>query len=208
MKKSIVAAGVSAVALAAMPAVGVFATTEAPDGTIYGSPIVDNFSITVDEVCTLSRKSTPHTAPTVNDITGTWAPTGTANDTFSANLVAGTEYAGLATSDYNVTCNAAVGGYAVTVDVDGLTKSGADAWNYVAETAFSGNSSQWFLTSSAKKSDATTFIAIDDGEQVWSTAKGTAVESSDFTITYSFKPKTTQQIGTYTGSATYALINL
>ena len=209
MKKALIAGAASTV-LAAMPVLGVFADTTLPDGTIYGTPLIDRFSLEISEVCTLSRQETEHTNPQVQNVSGTWDPTDTNSDLVSATLVAGTAYENLATSSFNVTCNNATGGYAVTVDTTALMLGGTssdDDWNYANVTSFSGNDSQWFLTSSAKMQDSA-YQPISDGGQVWAVNSGTAVNSADFTINYSFKPKTTQKTGTYTGSATYALINL
>ena len=165
MKKAIIAAGASAV-LAAMPVVGVFATEP-----INGSPILDEFSITVADACTFSRKET--TTNEVNDLghpagdttgmtvsgtgwtEGTVAGTSTINgaavtagsdkDTFAATVVAGNTYSGFAKSAFNVTCNNAIGGYKVTSYAGNLAGASSNiAYN---SGAYADSGSSWYFTS-------------------------------------------------------------
>ena len=224
MKKSIIAAGAASVALAAMPVVGAFATT-----TYYGSPIADTLTMNLAEVCTLTRKVTSgdaghpagsSTATNAGWTTGTGEGNDTVNgtnvkktlhDTFAADIVAGTDYANIAQSAFNVTCNAANDGYQVSVVTTAFTGvDGANTWSY-ASSGKSSSASTWNLTSSAKTTtveQTTTPTPLASGDNVWSSEAGTAVTSADFTITYNVYPHIDQQTGTYSAHAVYTLGDL
>ena len=229
MKKALMAGAASAV-LAAMPVVGVFATTATPDGTIYGSPIADTLTMNVSEVCTLSRKVTTSgeepnittddghpTGSGVGTTGGSWATNAGEVDEqtvplakqhkFTATVLPGTSYPDIAESAFNVTCNDGIGGYAVTVDTTSFTGvTGAKAWNYNAGGVASGDVSSWSLESIGTSTGADAQIA--DGGKVMSVSNGTALGSKDFTIKYSVKVASLQETGVYNATAIYELIDL
>ena len=205
MKKSIIAAGAASVALAAMPIVSTFAA-----GTIYGSPIKDTLTATVSEVCTLSRNAAAHPAGATAPQGAAWnntvagAGVGASDQTFTAVVVAGTAYADIAESTFDVTCNHASGGYEVTV---GVTNFNDTTWLYDSSATGVGDASTWNLTSSAKETSGSA-IAIDNNDAVWTGAQGSPVDTQSFTITYNLFPAISQATGSYSAVATYTLADL
>ena len=166
MKKTLIA-GAASVVLAAMPVIGVFAT-----GPIEGSPIVDEFVITVSDACTFSRKATEtlgesdegHPAATTTGMTvagNGWADAsitsdatingvpvaaGSDKDTFTATVVAGNTYSSFAKSAFNVTCNNAIGGYKVTAYAGNLAGTASNSIAYNAGE-YAGTGSSYYFTS-------------------------------------------------------------
>jgi len=222
MKKAIIAAGASAV-LAAMPVVGVFATSH-----INGSPLVDQLNVNLSEICTLSRKVTTSgeepnitsdaghpaaantggaTIATGAGITNGWVTdsNNTNQDNFSATIVAGNEYDAIASSAFNVTCNDVNGGYKVTVTPTGFTGvNNAATWSYNAN-GYATSGSSWYLSSNASADNKDIANGI-----VWQRAADTnnTFTSADFTITYNVKAVSTQEQGSYTATATYTLADI
>ncbi len=200
MKKSIIAAGASAV-LAAMPIVGVFATDH-----INGSPIVDTLTMNLQEVCTLSRKVTSDdnghpagaSAPTGAAWTESTASSGNF-DTFTASIVAGNTYNDIAESAFNVTCNDVHGGYKVTVAATNFDNTN---WQYNAG-GYGTAASAWYLDSSNANKNLASGI-------VWQKAADntTAFTTDDFTITYNVKVGVAQAAKSYTATATYTLADI
>ena len=213
MKKALIA-GAASVALAAMPMAGVFA--DSVNGTIYGSPIVDTLTLNTTEVCTLSRASAAHPGDTAANWTATTGEgVGASDQTYAQDVEAGQQYNGIAHSTFQVACNNAVGGYAVTVDttnfVTGTQTQEQSTWQYSGTGAYASGASSWYLTSSAKvtgEAPNQTPVAIATGNQVWSVAAGTPVGTETFTITYNAYPIISQPQGSYTATATYTLVNL
>ena len=230
MKKALIA-GAASVALAAMPMTGVFAT-----GTVYGSPIVDTLTMNLTEVCTLSRKVTSNNGghpagegtnipagaawtpgAVVDDgedadtdhatIAGVSVAVGSLQDTFTADIIAGTTYNNVAASDFNVTCNDVKGAYNVTV----ATSDFANDWQYNANGLSTANLaangqpvSSWTLSSTGAST-------ITSGI-VWNTAAKGAndnpFDTADFTISYSLRTNVLQAAGSYTANAVYTLNSL
>ena len=204
MKKSIIAAGAASAVLAAMPVAASFAV-----GTIYGSPIKDTLTITSSEVCTLSRNTTAHPDGATAPEGSSWnddesAGAGDADQIFTATIEAGQNYANIAQSTFDVTCNNADDGYKVTVAV---TDFNASTFKYGNSGDAGLTDSYWNLTSSAKSNTGTP-IAISNGDQVWTAASGTAVTSDSFTITYNVYTDILLATGDYTATATYTLANI
>lgn len=192
MKKSLIAASASAVALAAMPAVGVFAVGN-------NGSIIDTISTTVAPTCTFTRQATKHG----ND--GTWTPGGASSDSTdvmtAATITIGSEQT-LGTSNFNVVCNDH-NGYAVTVAADGLAlptgQTQLHNWNYVASAPESPTASYWRIDSTGEN--------VNLASNVVST-KSSAQDSKDFTITYKAYAIATQDSGTYSANATYTFAQL
>lgn len=232
MKKALIAGAASAV-LAAMPVIGVFAT-----GPIEGSPIVDEFAITVSDACTFSRKATEtlgesdegHPAATTTGMTASgngWADASVASettingvpvaagsdkDTFTATVVAGNTYNSFAKSAFNVTCNNAVGGYKVTAYAGNLAGASTNIAYNAGEYAASGSS--YYFTSEISGT-ATAGSTVGTLPIVWqheaydSTDSDPAkLASDDFVVTYNLKVALDQAVDTYTGSVVYVLANL
>ncbi len=136
MKKSMIAAGASAVALAAMPVVGVFAT----DGT-NPSVHTDILSITIDNICAFG-----HTSGTAINVTGvahtptdsgywtntsTDSTTGVKKDTLTVTMVNGTANGEIGTTTLGIYCNNHAGYKITSAFTDGTGAAVAtDATNY------------------------------------------------------------------------------
>lgn len=220
MKKSIIAAGAASVALAAIPIMGAFATVD-----YVGTPMTDTLQMTISDACTLSRATTAHTVGSTAPSGAAWTTgsgtgdytslDGTTNgganalhDTFAASVVAGVDYAGIATSSFAVTCNQA-SGFKVSVTTTPFYTTGATptatSWVYNASGKAASGSS-WSLSSSAKPS-----TAIASGSAVWDAAADAtpgAATTGSFTITYDVYPASNQESGTFAADAVYVLADL
>ena len=142
MKKSIIAAGASAV-LAAMPVVGVFAAAPTAMETI-----TDRFQFGIAHECTFTRvieeNNGGHPAGSWTAADGTSAA-GTVSDKIAINLTAG-NIGDLGSSKFNVKCNGH-SGYRVTAYVTNLT-NGTDTIT-AGTSAVDTSASSWTAVSSS-----------------------------------------------------------
>ncbi len=190
MKKAIIAGAASAV-LAAMPVMGVFAATG--DGATTGSSAyTDNLNVTIDTACTFAREA--YTSGGVeNNAThkngaGTWAA-----DTLS-KTVTNSSLTDLGSSQFKVVCNNTAG-YKITVGTTGLTSGTNSIPN---NTTYTNAISGWSPVFGTTK--------LVDGDTVKSVAATT--DNDTFEVSYSVGVSSTQQAGTYEGSATYTFAQL
>ena len=175
---------VAAATLAAMPVMGVFAVD---------NQFTDNISITIDEVCTLTRAASAHASGTDS---GSWSTTG---DTLSKTLTAGTAALDLGSSTFHVNCNH-TSGYKVTMDAEGLA-SGTDNIPYIQTAAApTVSTSEWAVKVGSN-------YILDNGV-VDTTTAPLANAGKDFTVIYGVAIKDGQAAGTYAGTVTYTLATL
>lgn len=214
MKKKMIAAGAASLALAAMPVVGVFAT----NGSVNNNGVLtDKLVLTIADNCTFSRgtvasASNKHTVnsetapiPDTSVTSGGWTTDGTNTDmdVFTAAVLNGQSYTGMATSNFNVICNN-VNGYQVTVNPSAFTNTSsitADAWDYNAGDYADGDVSSWYITSNGEGQSMT-------GTNRIVAKKTSATNGSDITVTYNVKVSTTQQAATYNATAAYTFAEL
>jgi len=197
MKKSLIAgAGVAALAMAAFP----FALASAARPT---ESVVDHLTINLSETCSLARTSaTPATAQTgAMPSDATW----TANtETYEATLVAG-KAATIGTTVLTTICNDTTNGYNVTATFSGLTKgtgTGAKTIAYDGSAPVADNVSSWNVTNTLQGGSAALVAASGDPILPQTT---TATAATTNTLVYKVGTTTTQDAGTYTGTATYTL---
>ncbi len=231
MKKSLIAASASAVALAAMPVVGAFATDV--------TSTTDNLEITIEKVCSLGHEdATPSPAIDVAGVVrangdGSWegmpsgetsyeaTVTGTAaaSDTLSKTMSNGTSTTNLGTTTLGVFCNNEKG-YTITtsgaanltsttttdtIDIAGTISSTTSGWSYMVEAA-SGNRGE---VKNSHGSWATSANANGIIAGSATTAPKTTTNAGDYyTVTYGVGIDNTQAAGVYTGHVTYTLDQL
>lgn len=193
MKKSLIATGAAAVALAAMPALGAFAD------------VTDTVVLTIPSACSVGQTSS--TAGTGKTMSETNAENGQAY-TFAADGTAG--------GTIKVSCNdnggwmvKAVGsGDGATVDVMDASGSGTDI--ATAAGAPTSGDSKWGF----KVASSTSGVSIETGYSDWAAvpttaqkvASGTgAISEGQINTGYRVWVSTTQQADTYTGKVTYTV---
>ena len=192
MKKSIIAASASAVALAAMPALGAFAD------------VTDTVKLTIPEACSVGQTSSSQTGggvtleenAAVNEHLYTWDADGTAGGTLK------------------VSCNDAGGwqvkavGASTGTPVTSMAASG-NGTPIVTGTATSGATSNW-----AFKVAGTTGVTVVSTYQNYAAVPATAtkvaggsgaVSEGTIYIGYQVWVSATQQADTYTGKVTYTV---
>lgn len=227
MKKSLIAASASAVALATIPVVGVFAEDV--------TSTTDNLQITINKICSLGYEdagaSIDVAGVTRANGAGTWTNPGeatatgsvAASDTLSKTMSNGTSTDNLGTTTLGVYCNNE-NGYTITtteagsltdttsvpavtdvIEITNTISSSASGWSYqVAASASNRGEVKNSHGSWASSANANGVIA---GSKT--TAPKTTTNNGDFfTITYGVGVDDTQSAGTYTGSITYTLAQL
>ena len=188
MKKSIIAASASAVALAAMPALGAFAD------------VTDTVQITIKDACSVG---------------GTTATTGAGKTFTEADAKNGQTYSWDATEAAGgklvVSCNDASGWNIKAVgSSEGATKTSmkptGSGTAIATGTATSGATSNWaFKVAGANAvSDYTSFSAVPATATKVATSSATASEETYYTG-YQVYVSPTQQADTYTGMVTYTV---
>lgn len=167
MKKSLVA-GAAAFAMAALPAVGVFAADPAP--------IVDTLTVTVDEACTFER-----------------GDTGDGNYTKALEL--GQLDSAFASSNFVVICNNATG-YKVNAAFTALAGPG-EAINYSQTTPVAG-SGTWTANNGATDNLAATDAVLMENTGVTSAAGDTATVNYKVSVRANQGKGTYRGTATYT----------
>ena len=185
--KNIIKIGALSLALSAFPVVGAFALTTTQTDTI---------TITVSDNCEVLRQSTAH-----NNGAGTWS-----TNTLSATMTNGTVSHNLGKSNFYVRCNNSAG-YKVVVTLTDLTHTGTSSLKIPASKTYSASSSGWApLDGSGSSAPTTNSGAYASGDTVKTESAPTA--TSNFSVYYGAGISSTQQQGTYTGTATYTLSKL
>ena len=193
MKKSLIATGAAAVALAAMPALGAFAD------------VTDTVVLTIPSACSVGQtSSTAGTGKTMSELNAengqvyTFAADGTAGGTIKVSC-----------NDTGGWMVKAVGsGDGATVDVMDASGSGTDIAT-AAGSPTSGDSKWGF-----KVASSTSGVSIETGYSDWAAvpttaqkvASGTgAISEGQINTGYRVWVSTTQQADTYTGKVTYTV---
>lgn len=195
MKKSLIAASASAVALAAMPVMGAFAD------------VTDTVKLTVDPACSIGA-STSTTGP---------GKTISEDDAVNSHLYQ-YEANGTAGGTIKVSCNNASGWHIKAV---GASTEGANATKMVQSnsgtpiatgTATSGDVSNWAFKVAVH--NGTTGVTIADGfsayhavpDQATKVASGSAtISEGQIDTGYQVWVSATQEADTYTGKVTYTV---
>lgn len=213
MKKSLIATGAASLALAAMPVVGVFATT--PN-------VVDTVQVTIDKACTF--QATQNSQPYAPDsTTGNILRTFAKNDVELGQVVelgeGATGGSGGAQNPITIegVCNTgtteqADGTWSITAVGDnnatmvGPTGSTAITSTAATKELSSGTTSGWGMkiTSTGAASGYTTWNVVPSSatEVAGGNANGT---SFSFNPQYRVYVGTEQETGTYTGTVTYTI---
>ena len=180
--KKLVIAGAS-VALAALPAFGVFAAT--------GTTVTDTVEVTIGSACTMTTTS--------------------ASNTYSDTMTNGQVKSDFGSTTMSITCNDA-GGWHVTAVGSGADNADKTVMNasgsgtdIASGTATSGAASNWAMkVTGTDATGFTTFAAVP--ASATDVAKSTAASSqSEIVTTYQVFISATQQQDTYTGQVTYTL---
>ena len=180
--RKIAIAGAS-VALAALPALGVFAAT--------GQTVTDTVEVTIGSACLIT------TSPTAN--------------TYSDSMTNGQLKSDFGSTEMTINCNDA-GGWHVTAIGSGADSTDKTAMNATGTgtdiatgTAQSGDTSNWAMkVTGTGATGFTTFAAVPAGATDVARGNG-AVSGGTLTTTYQVFISATQQADTYTGQVTYTL---
>ena len=191
--KTAIIAGAASVVLAAMPVMGVFAEGGATTGS---STYTDNLSVKIDTACTFARQAYS-TGGVENNTThkndqGTWA-----TDTLSAT-VTNSSLTSLGSSNFKVVCNN-TDGYTITVATTGLTSGDNTIPN---NDTYTNAVSGWSPVYSGTK-----LVGNTETPATVKTVEATT-DIDTFEVSYSVGVSSTQQAGTYSGSATYTFAQL
>ena len=194
MKKSIIAAGAASVALAAMPAMGVFA-----DQT-------DTINVTIDQTCQIDSVSHAASTDTSNVSNSAWT-----GDSLAGKMTNGTTTDNYGATTFTITCNAN-GGFSVnTTTVDSLTASEVEdsegnKLTIAPATDFGASKSGWAYKVTAVSN------GITNGASAWQAATATGIvtgsspiSAGTFTVTYGMGISSTQSADTYTGTIVYEI---
>ena len=199
MKKSIIAAGASAVALAAMPVVGVFAAST-------GGPFTDTIDVTIDNACTFSRGATAHVDGDGTPANGTWGTDSTA-DKLSGNLAAGGIDSNFGSSNFNVVCNNH-GGWKVTAAATALTGLTTTSENIPLGTP-GADTAAWNYTSSSSDENITGTGTFSTASQIVAqSAVTTPTAGRNFSVSYAVSVDHVLSAQTYEGTITYTFAQL
>lgn len=225
MKKSLIAASASAVALAAMPVVGVFATDVIST--------TDNLEITIDKICSFGHVDAGASIDVDGvvrvDGAGEWETGGeatvsgttAASDTLSKTMSNGTSTSSLGTTTLGVYCNNELGYTITTSDAGALTSTdtsqtiginstisaSASGWSYQVAAGTGANQRGEVKNSHTSWANSGNANGVIAGSAT-SGAKTTSNDGDFFTITYGVGIDQSQAAGTYTGSITYTLDQL
>ena len=180
--KKLAIAGAS-VALAALPAFGVFAAS--------GQTVTDTVEVTIGSACLITTSQTANT--------------------YSDSMTNGQLKSDFGSTEMTINCNDA-GGWHVTAIGSGADSTDKTAMNASASgvdiatgTATSGDTSNWAMkVTGTGATGFTTFAAVPAGATDVARGNG-AVSGGTLTTTYQVFISATQQADTYTGQVTYTL---
>ena len=213
MKKSLIATGAASLALAAMPATGVFAAAI--------NTMTDNISVTVPVSCSITNGNTDHNAAVAN-VVNNYAKT-ILNGQYATIGAADTTGATAADNTVEVTCNAQTGtdaGWRLTAIGAGASGHTTELYDGSANSIASGSHVETGATSNwdfkvtqtgnaATKADGfnfATWTPVPGAEKNLATGTG-STDAGAFTMEYSVYVSGTQPGGTYTGAVKYTLYN-
>ena len=196
MKKSIIAAGATSVALAAMPVVGVFAVTS--------TPVKDTISAKVDPGCTIVRSGVDSSTDYLVTTAALSVIAGGAADTDSTTKVEITcSDAGWSVRIAPTTSgvvNLTSGTNNIAPGTGDVSENGASYWAYSVQTK---------IGSAAAVDGPYTALSTSGGDIITASATTTANASTgEFTPTYKVYANASQPSGTYTGGVTYTVASL
>lgn len=185
MKKSIIAAGASAVALAAMPVVGVFAD----DVTSQ----VDTLDITINATCTMD---TVTHAPS----SGTWT-----GDTLAKSVVAGANNSNIGSTSFKIICNNQTG-WNVSATATALTGKTTTSQNIPLGTP-AANTAAWNYVSSTETTGVTAGVtgSTTSATKVAYAGDTTGNDGDEFVVTYNVSTDNALSAQVYEGTITYTL---
>ena len=170
-------------ALAAMPAVGVFA--------VDGTTVTDTVQITINEACTITSDQ--------------------ASNTYSATMTNGQLKSDFGSTSMLIKCNDAHGWHVTAVgsgaDASNKTVMNAtgDGTDIATGTATSGDTSNWAMkVTGTGASGFTTFAEVPSSATDVATGSGSTATAT-ISTTYQVFVSATQQADTYTGQVTYTL---
>ena len=193
MKKALIAGAASAV-LAAMPVAGVFAVGN-------GETITDNFQVTIERTCAMTRKSSAEHTDGYDDTE--WTTSGT-TDTMNINTITSGAVYSLGSSTFNVICNG-TNGYNVKSVITNFTNAAGDEialGNTALGDTAPTTASVWTVH------NGTSLITNNGATVVKSKNSATTNAGDDFTMTYKLGLKDGQASGTYTANIAYTLYDL
>ena len=173
MKKSLII-GASSLVLAAAPAISAFAASSNP------TAVVDNLSVTVDEICTFERT--------------------TGNGSYTQSMAANALKTDFGTSTFTAICNGG-SGFSVAAVFTALTGSVSGSIAYSATTPTAG-SGTW--TAAKGTSSSTTNLAAT-GAKLMDTSSASTSSGTVQQVSYKVSTQNNIAQGTYTGTATYTL---
>ena len=186
MKKSIVAASASAVALAAMPAVGVFAVQTSAGST------TDTVEVTIENACTMTA--------TGNE------------DAFAKVMTNGQSAINIGSTIMNIKCNNAAGwdlkavGSGAGADNTAMHASGSGT-DIITGTAQTGPTSNWAMKVRGANVLSEDYTVVPGAETTVARSLGATntVDGVEVSTFYAVYISPTQQADTYTGKVTYTL---
>ncbi len=196
MKKSLIATGAAAVALAAMPVLGAFAAD---------TSVTDTIQITVNDSCTITEGST---TDGLDNKDTTYADTvANGNETTFSGTHSGNH-------TFHVSCNAP-GGWsfsATPTNLTGYTDSGkgstnSDNINFVASSSYSnsGAAGDWTATITAPSGTTVTQPSTAGSSNTIISATGAQASNVEITATYKAYVGTQTSAGYYEGTIAYTL---
>lgn len=194
MKKSLIV-GSASLALAAMPVVGVFATTQT-------ETITDTLEVTIETACDFLRwGEAGNSASGITDGPDwdgeTNTPGNKVTGTYSATILPGTDPV-LGTSHFTAYCNAP-GGYTVTVVTPGLSDGNSHTIAFSGTALNTTSGEGWTLTKgSGGLVTATGAVFMQNANSTYETAPDTE------TATYQVYTTSATLSGTYTGNVVYS----
>ena len=180
--KKLAILGASA-ALAALPAVGVFAAT--------GTVVTDTVQVTINSACNITTTN--------------------ASNTYSATMTNGQLKSDFGSTEMTIACNDA-GGWHITAVGSGADATVKTAMNATGSgtdiatgTAISGATSNWAMkVTGTGATGFTSFAAVPSSATDVASGTG-AVSGGTLSTTYQVWISATQQADTYTGQVTYTL---
>ena len=198
MKKALIAGAASTV-LAAMPVLGVFATTT-------GGPFTDTIDVTIENACTFSRGATAHVNGDGTPANGAWG-TDTTADKLSGSLAAGGIDSHFGSSNFNVVCNNK-NGWKVTAAATALTGLTTTSENIPLGTP-AADTAAWNYTSSSSDENITGTGTFSTASQIVAqSAVTTPTAGRNFSVEYAVSVDHVLSAQTYEGTIEYTFAQL
>lgn len=179
MKKSLIAVGASAVALAAMPVISTFAV----DGTV-----TDVLTVNIAKSCTITRVGASGATGEGIDAAGTYS-----EGTYTISMLQN-QLGQLGTSSFTVTCNDSQG-YDVKGTFGTLTNANSNTITYNNGSVAKGDG-KWAATITGGAS-----ANVASGGTVKTASQATPAAGDTFSVTYTVGTTTNQEFGSYTNAS-------